>query len=286
MKSFVCLALGFALVSTSACKSVNATKRHSQDSEISAAVASEGQDDPALFSDDLSMNPTLTPGEAAKHAKTGANLVGESNVNQSEIVPVITTAPAGFAIEVIKAEGAGCPSGSFASNISPDKQAFTVTFSQFGTELVAGTKKSVKSCRVSLTTNVPEGWQYSVASFNFRGFLTIDEGVESLHATRYYFNKCGRSGGFKHQEVGPLTKDFVYTDMIGILTSTISHEWSACNGKSDLRIDTALRLRNTSVKKFPEAVGIISNDSVDGEITQKFGLSWRKCPTEPVSISK
>ncbi|RYZ60248.1 MAG: DUF4360 domain-containing protein [Proteobacteria bacterium] len=200
-------------------------------------------------------------------------------VAEEDNTPVDSTpaVPKGFAIKAIASQGDGCPSDSTAINISEDKKAFTITFSQFQASLEAGTKKSEIACRLSLSLEVPVGWQYAVASFNYRGFLALDEGVEALHSTRYFFTGKGKGGGFRHREVGEISKDFVYSDKVDILTAVLSREWSACTGSRDLNIDTAIRLRNTDLKKYPNASGLFSNDSTDGELSQEFGLTWRRC---------
>lgn len=235
-----------------------------RDGPQTSADSSEG--DAPVLSADLGDNPTLP---ATDLADTGDD--------PSQSVDLPTKAPKGFAIQGIKAEGDACPADSFATNISPDQKAFTVTFSQFGVDLEAGMKKATKSCRLSLKLLVPAGWQYSVASFNSRGFMALDEGIEAIHATRYYFKGHGHGGGFRHKEVGELAKDYVYTDKIGLLSVRLSHEWSPCKGSRDLQIETAIKLKNTNPKLYPDATGLISNDSIDGEIKQLFGLSWRHC---------
>ena len=92
-------------------------------------------------------------------------------------------------IKDITANGSGCPLGTVAQNISEDKQAFTLTFSEFVAETGPDTLSSQarKNCVVTLTLKVPVGWQYSVGSFNYRGFMGLDEGIKATHSTTYFF---------------------------------------------------------------------------------------------------
>jgi hypothetical protein len=44
-----------------------------------------------------------------------------------------------------------------------------------------------------------------------------------------------------------------------------------------LNLNTKIRVANTNTAYYPEARGFITNDSIDGQITQVFGLTWRRC---------
>lgn len=233
----------------------------------------ESDDGSDVLTADLEANPSQTTYESTLEE---TDEVEDDSPAQSEPSPN-SDGLDGFAIKAITAKGSGCPEDSVAINISEDQKAFTVTFGDFGIEVGPGVARSKKSCRLTLKLDVPKGWQYSVASFNHRGFIALDEGVEALHATRYFFKGKGKGGGFRHQEVGEIAKDFVYTDKVGILSAQLSHEWSDCVGKRNLQIDTAIQLKNSDPELFPDATGIFSNDSVDGEIRQVFGLNWRRC---------
>ena len=70
-------------------------------------------------------------------------------------------------IKRILANGAGCPLGTVAKNISDDKRAFSLTFSDFVAESGPGLSPSRarKNCVVTVTFKVPAGWQYSIGSF-------------------------------------------------------------------------------------------------------------------------
>lgn len=255
-------ALAFVLSSLTLAHNACSPDKADQNSEEQAEVEE-------VLSADLGKNPSNFQA-TENEADEGESSDGEPSSSPSQ-------APAGFAIKAIKTQGPGCPEESVATNISDDRKAFTVSFSQFAIELPAGEKRVRNSCRLTLKLDVPVGWQYSVASFNHRGFLALDEGIEAIHATRYFFKGRGKGGGFRHTEIGEIAKDFVYTDSVGILTSVFSREWSDCVGRRDFIIDTAIQLKNKNPRKFPNATGILSNDNADGEFRQYFGLTWRRC---------
>jgi hypothetical protein len=179
-------------------------------------------------------------------------------------------------IENVSFKGTGCADESTASvNISEDKQAFTVTFSEFLAEAGVGIPASAsrKNCALTLDLDIPAGWQFSIADFNFRGFMTLDQGISAEHSATYFLQGDPKQLKFASTNKGPFSEDYVYTDTIGIG----SQVWSACGIKRALSINTAIRVWNTNKIKFPTAAGLITNDSIDGEITQVWGLTWRKC---------
>jgi len=179
-------------------------------------------------------------------------------------------------IENIAFKGTGCPDNSTASvNISDDKQAFTVAFSEFVAETGPGLPLTAgrKNCNLTLDLDIPAGWQFSIASFNFRGFAAIDEGVSASHEATYFLQGDRRQQKFSSTENGPAEKDYVYTDNIGISSAV----WSACGVKRALSVNTVLRVWNTDKNRFPNSAGILTNDTIDGEIVQKYGITWRRC---------
>ncbi len=182
-------------------------------------------------------------------------------------------------IKSIKVNGTGCPLGTVAENISEDKQAFTLTFSEFIAETGPGLSpaNSRKNCVVTATLKVPVGWQYSIGSFYYRGFMGLDEGIKATHSTSYFFEGQGRTGRFESVKQGPLSEDFVFTDKIGLQSAVMPDTWSDRAKERALNINTSIRVANVDSTLYPNAQGLITNDSIDGELKQVFGLTWRRC---------
>jgi len=182
-------------------------------------------------------------------------------------------------IKKIVVNGSGCPLGTVAQNISEDKQAFTLTFSEFVAETGPGLSPTIarKNCVVTATLQVPTGWQYSIGSFNYRGFMGLDQGIRATHSTSYFFEGVGKQGTFAAVKDGPLQEDFVFTDKIGLTSVFIPDTWSDCNVERALNINTSIRVANVNPRLYKNAQGLITNDSIDGQIKQVFGLTWRRC---------
>mgnify|MGYP001602299033 CR=1 FL=1 len=188
--------------------------------------------------------------------------------------------PAGTVkIKSISAIGTGCPDAStYSTNISDDAQAFTVTFSDFVAEVGPGIPLSAgrKNCALTATLQIPNGYQYSIATFNYRGFMDLSKKVKAAHTTQYYFQGSPETGKLVATEVGPLAKDFVYTDVLGLESVYLPNVWSPCNIERALIINPSIRVSKLPGAKA-DAQGLITNDSVDGELKQVFGFVWRIC---------
>ncbi|MBC7659933.1 MAG: DUF4360 domain-containing protein [Chitinophagaceae bacterium] len=193
-------------------------------------------------------------------------------------IPVLP--PAGSVkIKSLSAIGSGCPDAStYSTNISDDAQAFTVTFSSFVAEVGPGIPLSAsrKNCALTATLQIPAGYQFSIATFNYRGFMDLDSKVQAEHTTQYYFQGQSQTGKFVAREVGPKSKDFVYTDTIGLTSVYIPDVWSPCNIDRALIVNPSIRVSKLA-GAARDAQGLITNDSVDGELKQVFGFVWRQC---------
>ncbi|MCX6131583.1 MAG: DUF4360 domain-containing protein, partial [Proteobacteria bacterium] len=93
------------------------------------------------------------------------------------------------------------------------------------------------------------------------------------HSASYFFEGQGFTGRFASNQSGPYTSDYVYNDNIGLSSAV----WSPCGIERALNINTAIRVSNTDNRKYRNARGLISNDSVDGQIKQVWGITWRPC---------
>lgn len=187
---------------------------------------------------------------------------------------------AGVTIQNISALGSGCKDpSSYSVNLSDDKTAFTLSFSDFIAQVGPGIPliESRKNCSITLDLRIPAGWQYTVGTFNYRGFMDLAARVRAEHSTSYFFQGQGKTGQFSANATGPLARDFVYTDKVGLETSYIPDVWSPCNSASRaLTINPSVRVSKQGGAKA-DAAGIITNDTVDGELKQVFGLQWRRC---------
>lgn len=178
-------------------------------------------------------------------------------------------------INDIDYNGSGCPLGTVAQNVSDDKQAFTVTFSDYIAEAGEGIsiRDGRKNCQLTLSLSVPAGWQYSIASFDYRGFAFLDRGMRADYRTNYYFQGDRETGTVTRTARGYYDDNFSFREELGLASAV----WSPCGVERALNINTAISVRNTNKRRYPYAEGVIGTDSIDGQIEQIWGITWRRC---------
>ena len=87
-------------------------------------------------------------------------------------------------IKKISYNGSGCPRNSVNKNVSSDKKAFTLTFSEYIAEAGPGLslRDGRKNCQVTVDLKVPQGWQFSIGTFDYRGFVYLENsGIRATH---------------------------------------------------------------------------------------------------------
>lgn len=167
--------------------------------------------------------------------------------------------------------GTGCTYNDTVYDISPDRKAFTVVFSNYEAKVLAGESSRAKRkyCQITLDLHVPSGWQYTLFKAEYAGFADLDSFVQSTISTSYYFQgNIGRNGNFQKTIYGPYYDDYQISDQ----TDVNSNIWSPCGGTRALNIKTAI-----NIQAYGGGKGIMNLDSADGEFIHRYGMSWRPC---------
>lgn len=176
-----------------------------------------------------------------------------------------------FAIGGFLVRGDGCDPNSVAINVAPDRKAFTMSFSNYMAEVRAttGPENVKKVCNMVLQVTSEPGWSFSIARFDIRGFAMVEPGAVVRQRAAFAFD--GVLADIDALRIaGPFNDNFILsTD----LTLSNRNPWSPCEKKNHrLSIRTGL-----VVKARPGSGGFIAADSIDGELTQTYGLQWRRC---------
>jgi hypothetical protein len=174
-------------------------------------------------------------------------------------------------IRDIQYRGTGCPGGTVGSNISTDAKAFTLLFDSFVAESGPGIPLSAgrKSCQLLVDMRFPQGWSFSLFSVDYRGYMNLERNTTGEISSTYFFQGQMSTPVFKKTNVrGPVSQDFHIRDTVG-LDATV---WSPCGASRALNINTSIATRagmGTSA--------MIGVDSISGELTQVYGIQWRRC---------
>ncbi|MCX6131677.1 MAG: DUF4360 domain-containing protein [Proteobacteria bacterium] len=126
-----------------------------------------------------------------------------------------------------------------------------------------------KNCRLLFDTEQDAAWEYAILAVNFRGYAALEAGVRGQQNLR--IGPPSAENQAKLILSGPYDDDYINTQEMGLGNL----KWSGCqsNKVKDFVIAASLLL----VADRPEARGLFTVDTFDGEIRQEYELLWRKC---------
>ena len=173
-------------------------------------------------------------------------------------------------IEAITYGGSGCTQGTVASSISEDLTTFTLIFDEFIAETGPGKtiRDSRKNCQVNVDLRYPQGWSYSIVSVDYRGFVSIPAGTTATQTSIYYFSGETQQSTMQSVFRGPYEDDYLITDKV--VTSALV--WSPCGKVIQGNVNAAVSISGDRTKS-----ALMTVDSIDGKVEQKFGIQWRQC---------
>jgi hypothetical protein len=162
--------------------------------------------------------------------------------------------------------GSGCPPGSVAGSVSDDNLAFTLAFSKYQAQIPPGSLAR-KNCTLVLDLAIPQGWTVTIFKVNYVGFTQLLAGTNARQSSTYKWEGQSQIASLSSSWSGPVTVDpYHFTDTIGLEALV----WSRCGVDRNLLINTSISISGKE--------GIITTDTIDGELKETYGLSWKKCP--------
>ena len=180
--------------------------------------------------------------------------------------------PGQFRIRSLNYGGSGCPAGTVAENISPDLQAFTLIFDSYIAEVGPGVALSAKrkNCQLTFDFDYPNGWSFALLSLDSRGYMALDQGVSGTQQVRFYFQGNALTATLNTVFQGPADRDYQIRDTV----PTSSLVFSPCGPQRALNVNTSINLSNTFNRN---GFGLLTQDSIDGHISQIYSIIWRRC---------
>jgi hypothetical protein len=182
--------------------------------------------------------------------------------------------PDKIVIDVATVNGSGCPQGTAAVAVSPDNTAFTVTYSQYLAQAGGNSDPTAfrKNCQLNLIVHVPQGFTYGIASADYRGFASLQQGASGVQRASYYFQGSSNTVPKTHPFSGSYNDDWQATDS----TDWAQLVWAPCGVQRNFNINTELRVNAGTTN--PGKVSFMTMDSTDGDISTVYHLAWKDCP--------
>ena len=135
-----------------------------------------------------------------------------------------------------------------------------------------------KICELDLRFRVPSGWSYALAGVDVRGYaqLATKESRGRVHAMYAFGTRPEPALLIDQLWKGPFAQDYQLHGEADL----DSVAWSPCGGSRTMRLRTRI---NAVAPTVGNAAALVTVDSLDSEVKQKYVLAWRKCPgNDPV----
>jgi hypothetical protein len=178
--------------------------------------------------------------------------------------------------------GSGCPEQTVSQNISPDRKAVSFLFAEFLAEITAGMTEEEraiqgkKDCELTIDMQYPNGWTYSVASVDYRGFADFDDGVSAERRTTIKFGDDAKHESFSSALISGFKGDFSFRDTFDVKEEVLA----PCGTVKPLII----RVEAELFAKDSDSSGFLSLDTLDGEMSHQFGIKWTECEPLPSEV--
>ena len=209
------------------------------------------------------------------HAITAGAMLLSSLTAPAAAAPAPAPLPNEVSISVVTANGSGCPAGSATVDVSTDRKAFTVTYSEYMAQVGVGTKPTDfrRNCQLALDVHFPQGFTYAIAEADYRGYAHLERGATGTAAASYYFQGYSQTVRATHPFNGPLDDNWQTTDTVGVAALV----YQRCGDQRNLNINTELRV-NAGRSNPKKTTSFMSMDSTDGNISTVYQISWKRCP--------
>lgn len=173
----------------------------------------------------------------------------------------------------VNAAGNGCPAGSAAALLSPDRQELTISFDSFIAEagVINGKRSDRKACTVMTGIHVPPGFSVSIIPVDFRGYNSLTRNSTSEFNVEYYL--AGYPRGVRPAPVrfrGPLDREFNIRNEL-VLTAL---SWSRCGDSVNLNTLASVKVTAPDTRT---AEATMQLDTMDLSAEVIYQLQWRRC---------
>lgn len=178
-------------------------------------------------------------------------------------------APGAISVEVVAANGSGCPPGTASVANLPGMTGFRVKYQQFRAEAGAGSEASDrrKNCQIAVQVGIPAGWTFAIAQAQYRGRARLEAGATGLQRTNYYWQGSSDNAFVDHSFSGPLRSLWSTTDVAHALV------YRPCGSQSILNVNTELRVDPGTSSKTSS----LSMRTTEGDVDTLFHFTWSRC---------
>lgn len=188
-------------------------------------------------------------------------------------VAAVDDVPVGrVAVDIISANGSGCPVGTTEVQVAADNSEFALIHRSYVAKVGAGAGATDfrKNCQIVLNVKVPAGYTYGIIRADYRGRLSLQAGAQAWQGANYYFQGDAVTVRRIHPFQGPMRDDWATTDTVepGAVV------YAPCNEQRYFNINTHLRV---GAGTSGQAASWISMDSPDRNPNSRYRFAWKRC---------
>jgi len=181
------------------------------------------------------------------------------------------------AVDLVTANGSGCPGAMATATMSPDNTAITIRVGNLDYTALVGVGATRtdwrKNCQLNLSVHVPTGFTYAITSAEYHGFASLATGASAMTLANYYFQGQSQTVYARHSLTGPFADEWQTTDWID-LSALI---YAPCGAQRNLNVNTELRaMAGTSDTRTTTSLISMGDDSYAMAILH---LGWGTCPS-------
>lgn len=183
---------------------------------------------------------------------TAATEAGSANDDEQ---PLLYQAPTGPFVDV-RANGTGCPAGTWRSEVSEDGTTFSIVFDEYQASVGPGAAFSIEDCTLGI--QLAPGSSYAVESFTYRGDASLAAGQRATFSANYWFQGTpAENRAIGSDLTGPLDNPFMFDDAPAVEEL----QFAPCGVERDLNVTTRVVLRNAP---GGSSAGSLVLDSAEG----------------------
>ncbi|MET0343741.1 MAG: DUF4360 domain-containing protein [Polyangiales bacterium] len=144
----------------------------------------------------------------------------------------------------IKANGTGCPQGTWKAEVSPDGTKFRVIFSAYEAVASNGQRSAVKDCQLSVRMRSASPFSFAVTKLAYSGYAFLETGVRGYQIVSAYFAgapvpPAGREN--RTDLTGPLDRRYLYEKIV----PPEDLVWAPCGVDRNLNVSTRIGVMKT-----------------------------------------
>ncbi|KAF2871626.1 hypothetical protein BDV95DRAFT_594706 [Massariosphaeria phaeospora] len=172
-------------------------------------------------------------------------------------------------VEKVSWAGTGCPPGSAHADIVESGTLVSLAFSSYVAATGTGQSASDarKNCDVRISLHYPQGWSWTVATTDMRGYARIPKGCAARIGATYWFSGQQKEASSMVPFNGPIDNNYR-------LTTSIASEalvWATCGVTGPL-----FNVNSQAIITCKEDA-ILGVDSQDTKFEMLLHLQWKPC---------